>query len=50
MDVAKLKGTLHFKIKNTYFSSYLFISLDSFGVSRLVLGISALEISAFSLI
>ena len=41
------------KIKHTYtFSSLpvvLFIHIDSFGVSRLVLEISAVEISAFSL-
>ena len=44
------KGTIHPKIKNTYYLHVvLFISLDSFGVSCLVWEISAIEISAFSL-
>ena len=46
----KDKGAVHPKIKNTHFllPVELFISLDSFGVSYLVMEISAVKISAFS--
>ena len=47
------KGTVHFKIKKYILfllPVVLFINLDSFGVRCLVLEISAVEISVFSLI
>ena len=50
---AHIKGTVHPKIKNTCFfllPVVVFIRIDSFGVSCLVLEISVVEISAFSLI
>ena len=44
------KGTVHPKIKKYFLLPVvLLINLDSFGVSCLVLGISAVEISVFSL-
>ena len=45
-----LKGAVHPKIKNIFFLSVqIFINPDSFGLSCLVLEISSIEISAFSL-
>ena len=43
-----IKGTVHPKIKLHIFPVVLFICIDSFGVSCLVLEISAIEISAFT--
>ena len=45
---AILKGTVHPKSKIHSLPVELFISLDCFGVSCLVLKISAVEVSAFS--
>ena len=45
-----IKGTVHPKIKIHISPLMLFINLDCFGVSCLVVEISAVKISAFSLI
>ena len=52
LDEFTLKGTVHPKILKIHIFplTKLFISLDSFGVSCLVFEISAVQISAFSLI
>ena len=54
-EMRRIKGTVQHKTKNTYFCIVLlpvalFISLDSFGVSCLVLKTSVIENSVFSLI